>query len=312
MTVAGQSGSARRVCSSFHGAWDRDLEPALEVEDGGVVELHVPDASRDQIGEHAVVADLGSIDFDLMNPVAGPVFVRGAQPGDVLEIEVLEVQTRAWGWTAIVPGFGLLADDFQEPWLRISRIEGGRVLFGDRFELPCRPFPGTIGVAPGSPGAHSVIPPSRFGGNIDVRHLTAGATLLLPVGVEGALFSAGDGHAAQGDGEVCGSAIETGMEIALRLGVRRDIRVNAPQLLISAMSPAAEGRLHVTTGVAEDLHEAARGAARAMIERLSGLGLSPEEAYALLSVAGDLRIHEIVNAPRWVVGMALPEAVLAP
>ena len=225
MTVAGQPGSARHVCSSFHGAWDRDLEPALEIEDGDVVELRVPDASRDQIGEHSVVADLASIDFDLMNPVAGPVFVRGAQPGDVLEIEVLEVRPRAWGWTAIVPGFGLLAEDFQEPWLRISRIGNGRVLFGDRFELPCRPFPGTIGVAPESPGPHSVIPPSRFGGNIDIRHLTAGATLFLPVGVEGALFSAGDGHAAQGDGEVCGSAIETGMEIVLRLGVRRDLRV---------------------------------------------------------------------------------------
>ena len=311
MTAAGQPDKARHVCSSFHGVWDRSLQPALEVEDGEILELHVPDASREQIGEHAVVGDLASIDFDLMNPVAGPVFVRGARPGDVLEVEVLEVRTRAWGWTAIVPGFGLLADDFPEPWLRISRIEEGRVFFGERFQLPSRPFPGTIGVAPESPGPHSVIPPSRFGGNIDVRHLTAGATLFLPVGIEGALFSAGDGHAAQGDGEVCGSAIETGMEIALRLGVRRDIRVDAPQLLVPAMSPVAEGRVHVTTGVAEDLHEAARGAARAMIERLSGLGLGPEEAYALLSVAGDLRIHEIVNAPRWVVGMALPEAVLA-
>jgi acetamidase/formamidase len=186
------------------------------------------------------------------------------------------------------------------------------VLFGDRFELACRPFPGTIGVAPTSPGPHSVIPPSRFGGNIDVRHLTAGATLYLPVGVEGALFSAGDGHAAQGDGEVCGSAIETGMEIVLRLGVRSDLRIGAPQLVVPDLTPAAGGRVHVTTGVAEDLHEAARGAARAMIERLTGFGLGPEEAYALLSVAGDLRIHEIVNAPRWVVGMALPEAVLAP
>ena len=272
----------------------------------------MPDASRDQIGERAVVADLASVDFDLMNPVAGPVFVRGARPGDVLEVEVLEVRTRAWGWTAIVPGFGLLADDFPEPWLRISRIEDGRVLFGDRFQLPSRPFPGTIGVAPESPGPHSVIPPSRFGGNIDVRHLTAGATLFLPVGVEGALFSAGDGHAAQGDGEVCGSAIETGMEIALRLGIRRDMRIDAPQLLVPTVAPPVSGSLHITTGVAEDLHEAARGAARAMVDLLSGrFGLAPEEAYALTSIAGDLRIHEIVNAPRWVVGMALPVAVLA-
>jgi acetamidase/formamidase len=312
MTVAGQPGSARRVCSSFHGVWDRDLEPALELEDGDIIELQVPDASRDQIGEHAVVADLASVDFDLMNPVAGPVFVRGARPGDVLEVEVLEVRTRAWGWTAIVPGFGLLADDFPDPWLRISRIADGRVLFGDRFQLPARPFPGTIGVAPESPGPHSVIPPSRFGGNIDVRHLTAGATLFLPVGVEGALFSAGDGHAAQGDGEVCGSAIETGMEIVLRLSVRRDMRIDAPQLVVPTMASPVAGSLHVTTGVAEDLHEAARGAARAMVELLSGrFGLAPEEAYALTSIAGDLRIHEIVNAPRWVVGMALPAAVLA-
>ena len=263
------------MCSSFHGAWDRDLEPALEVEDRDIVELHVPDASRDQIGERAVVADLASVDFDLMNPVAGPVFVRGARPGDVLEVEVLEVRTRAWGWTAIVPGFGLLADDFPEPWLRISRIEDGRVLFGDRLQLPSRPFPGTIGVAPESPGPHSVIPPSRFGGNIDVRHLTAGATLFLPVGVEGALFSAGDGHAAQGDGEVCGSAIETGMEIALRLGVRRDIRIDAPQLLVPTVAPRVPGSLHITTGVAEDLHEAARGAARAMIDLSPAASASP-------------------------------------
>ena len=312
MAVAGQPGGARHVCSSFHGVWDRDLEPALELEDGDIVELQVPDASRDQIGERAVVADLASVDFDLMNPVAGPVFVRGARPGDVLEVEVLEVRTRAWGWTAIVPGFGLLADDFPEAWLRISRIEDGRVLFGDRLQLPSRPFPGTIGVAPESPGPHSVIPPSRFGGNIDVRHLTAGATLFLPVGVEGALFSAGDGHAAQGDGEVCGSAIETGMEMALRLGIRRDMRIDAPQLLVPTVAPPVAGSLHITTGVAEDLHQAARGAARAMIDLLSDrFGLTPEEAYALTSVAGDLRIHEIVNAPRWVVGMALPAAVLA-
>jgi acetamidase/formamidase len=311
MTVAGQPRRARHVCSSYHGTWNRDLEPALEAEDGDVVELHVPDASRDQIGEHAVVADLATIDFDLMNPVAGPVFVRGARPGDVLEVEVLELRTRTWGWTAIVPGFGLLADDFPEPCLRISRIEDGRVLFGDRIALPSRPFPGTIGVAPDSPGPHSVIPPSRFGGNIDVRHLTVGARLFLPVGVEGALFSAGDGHAAQGDGEVCGSAIETGMEIALRLGVRRDMRIETPELLVPTVGTPVAGSVHITTGVAEDLHEAARAASRAMIGRLSRLGLIPEEAYALLSIAGDLRIHEIVNAPRWVVGMALPEAVLA-
>ena len=303
-----------RVCdSALHGVWDRSLAPAVEVESGDIVELTVPDASDGQVTEQTGAADLAALDFTRMNPVAGPVFVTGAQPGDVLEVEILEVQPRAWGWTGIVPGFGLLADDFLEPWLRVSRIEADRVLFGDGVELPCRPFPGTIGVAPDSPGPHSVLPPSRFGGNIDIRHLTAGARLLLPIGVEGALFSAGDGHAAQGDGEVCGSAIETGMSIAVRLVVRRDLRIDAPQLSIPAPTLApGTGSTYVTTGVAEDLHEAARAAVRAMIEHLvARYRFSPEEAYAVTSVAGDLRIHEIVNAPRWVVGATIPEAIFA-
>jgi acetamidase/formamidase len=310
MKSLGLSGTPR-VCTSLHAVWDRELEPAIEIESGAVVELAAPDASHDQIGDATVAADLASVDFDRMNPVAGPVFVRGARPGDVLEVEILDVRTRAWGWTAIVPGFGLLADDFPDPWLRISRIESGRVQFEDRIELPSRPFPGTIGVAPESAGAHSTLPPSRFGGNIDMRQLTAGATLFLPIGVEGALLSVGDGHAAQGDGEVCGSAIETGMEIALRVAVRRDMRIDAPQLFAPAPHAPSDRGVHITTGVADDLPKAARDATRSMIELLCArFNFAPQEAYALTSVAGDLRIHEIVNAPNWVVGMSLPEAVM--
>ena len=306
--------TVHRVCgAALHNAWDRDIEPAIEIESGDVVELTVPDASHGQIGEGAVAADLVSVDFTRMNPVGGPVFVLGAHPGDVLEVEILEVRTNAWGWTAIVPGFGLLPDDFPEPWLRISRIEGDRVRFGDGFELPSRPFPGTIGVVPDSTGPHSILPPSRFGGNIDIRYLTAGTKLLLPVGVEGALLSVGDGHAAQGDGEVCGSAVETGMKIALRLRLRRDLRIVAPQLSVpTAGVPTFSDGIYVTTGVAEDLHEAARAAVRAMIDHLvTRYGTAPEEAYALTSIAADLRVHEVVNAPRWVVGAAIPEAIFA-
>ena len=294
----------------LHRVWDRALEPAVEIEPGDVVELAVPDASDGQIGEHARAEDLAALDLGRMNPVAGPVFVRGARAGDVLDVEVRSVRTRGWGWTGIVPGFGLLAGEIDGPWLRISPIEGGRVAFGDGIALPARPFPGTIGVAPSEPGPHSILPPSRFGGNLDIRWLAAGARLLLPVGVEGALLSVGDGHAAQGDGEVCGSAIETGMEIALRVRVRRDVRIDAPHVDVPAGE--APGACHVVTGVAEDLHEAARSAVRGMVDHLATRrGLAPEEAYALASVAGDLRIHEVVNAPRWVVGMSLPEAVFA-
>jgi acetamidase/formamidase len=179
--------------------------------------------------------------------------------------------------------------------------------------LPYDPFPGTIGVAPAEPGQHSIVPPRRWGGNLDIRHLRAGTTLLLPVGVEGALFSVGDTHAAMGDGEVCGTAVEAPMEIAVRLTVRRDVRVQAPQFTIPReaselkRTPGGPGAIHVCTGVGPDLMEAARDAIRALVEyQVDHHGRDRREAYAIASVAADLRIHEIVDAPNWVVGAFLP------
>ena len=147
---------------------------------------------------------------------------------------------------------------------------------------------------------------------MDTKHLRVGTTLYLPVGVEGALFSIGDTHSAQGDGEVCGTAIETAMEVSLRLSVRRDFRIDAPRYRVPAGSlPRAEGTgYHVSTGVASDLMEATRLAVRATIDHLGeSHGLPREEAYALCSVAVDLRIHEVVDAPNWVVGAFLPDDV---
>jgi acetamidase/formamidase len=290
--------------------WDNTIDPACEVSSGDSIELAVPDASYGQIAEESGAADLGTIDFSLMNPLAGPVFVRGACRGDTLEVEILGVETESWGWTGIVPGFGLLAEDFPRPWLRISEIEQGVVRFRDDVEVSCRPFPGTIGVTPDRPGPHSVIPPSEFGGNLDVRYLTVGTRLFLPVGVNGALFSVGDGHAAQGDGEVCGSAIETGMQITVRLTARPDLHVGAPQLLVPEPGLRASGSVYVTMGVADDLRTAAQDAVRAMIEHLGATrSLDPDEAYALTSIAGELRINEVVNAPMWVVSAAMPDSI---
>jgi len=251
-----------------------------------------------------------------VNPVSGPVFVKGAKPGDTLAVEILELRPRDWGWTAIIPGFGLLADEFPDPWLRISKVEEGarRVAFAEGVELPFEPFPGTIGVALPEPGEHSVVPPSVWGGNMDVKHLRTGTTLFLPVGVEGALFSVGDTHAAMGDGEVCGTAVEAPMDITVRLSVRRDMSIAAPQYHLAAgdLARTEGGTHHVTTGVGPDLMEAAREATRAMIGHLgSRYGLDRQEAYALCSVACDLRIHEVVDVPNWVVGMFLPESILA-
>jgi acetamidase/formamidase len=299
---------------AFNYVWDNAVEHALEVESGDTVEFHVRDASDEQITPGSGVEDVATLDFTHVNPVSGPVFVKGARPGDVLEVEIVSFRPRDWGWTAIIPGFGLLADEFPEPWLKISQVdeERGRVAWSDGLSLPYRPFPGTIGVAPAEPGEHSIVPPSRWGGNMDVRHLGMGVRLLLPVGVEGALFSVGDTHAAQGDGEVCGTAIETAMDVVLRLGLRRDLTVEAPQYVLppGAQSAAEQGGYHVCTGVAPDLMEATRHAVRATIDHLGEQrGLDREEAYALTSVACDLRIHEVVDAPNWVVGMFVPDEI---
>ncbi|MGH3001456.1 MAG: acetamidase/formamidase family protein [Gaiellaceae bacterium] len=299
---------------AFAYAWDNALEPALEIESGERVLLHVRDASDEQIDEHSEVDAVGRLDFGHVNPVSGPVFVKGARPGDVLDVELLELRPQGWGWTAIIPGFGLLADEFPEPWLRISSVEpdSGRVRFSERVTLPFRPFPGTLGVAPPGPGPHPILPPSRFGGNLDTKYLTPGARLFLPVGVEGALFSIGDTHAAQGDGEVCGTAIETAMDVLLRLSVRRDFGVDAPQLHVPATALAVPEPIgyHVCTGVGPDLMEATRAAVRATIRHLGERhDLERQEAYALASVAVDLRIHEVVDAPNWVVGAFVPESI---
>jgi acetamidase/formamidase len=299
---------------AFNYVWDNSIEPALEVEDGEAIELHVRDASDEQIRADSGAEDVTKLDFDHVNPVSGPVFVKGARPGDVLAVEVLEFRPPDWGWTALIPGFGLLADEFPEPWLRISRVDAaaGHVAWSDEISLPYRPFPGTIGVAPAEPGSHPILPPSRWGGNLDTKHLVEGTTLYLPVGVEGALFSLGDTHAAQGDGEVCGTAIETAMDVAVRLSVRRDFQIDAPQYRLpeGALAEAARPAYHVCTGVGPDLMEGAKDAVRATIRRLEEKrGLGREEAYALCSVAVDLRIHEIVDAPNWVVGAFLPDDI---
>jgi acetamidase/formamidase len=181
--------------SAEHAAvvWDNAAQPALEIESAEVVELEAADASGGQLSAESTAADVAGMDLGRVNPITGPVFVRGAEPGDVLAVEILELRPKPWGWTAIIPGFGLLADEFPEPWLRISEVDAGsgRVRFADDVTLPFSPFPGTIGVAPAEPGRHSVVPPSRWGGNMDIKHLRPGTTLLLPVGVTGACSRSG-------------------------------------------------------------------------------------------------------------------------
>lgn len=298
----------------FHLAWDNSIAPIATIQSGEEVSFDLLDASCGQITAASTVAAIASLDFARVDQVNGPIYVEGAAPGDTLQIELLDLQPADWGWTAIIPGFGLLADEFPDPALKIWRLEDGWAEFAPGIRIPLDPFCGEIGLAPAAAGALSTIPPYRHGGNMDTKHLTRGATLYLPVEVEGALFSMGDGHAAQGDGEVCGTAIETPMRATVRLTVRKDLRVDAPEFQTAGPLAARTnvGPFYAADGVAPDLMEAARKAIRAMIAYLQRThGLNREQAYMLCSVAVDLKISEIVDAPNWIVTAYLPLSLFA-
>jgi acetamidase/formamidase len=293
-----------------HNAWDNAIEPVLELAPGDRIELDLLDAGGGQLTADSTSADVAGLDFGRVNPVTGPIRVAGAQPGDAVTVRVAELAVGEWGWTAVIPGFGLLADDFPIPYLTISRISGGFVTlpFGPR--VPVLPMIGTLGVALPEPGAHPLVPPSRFGGNLDIRQLTAGATVRLPVGVPGALLSAGDAHAAMGDGEICGTGVETSATAVLEIGLEPGA---APANPVLRTAPEAQrtGSALATTGVAPDLMVATRDAARALIDEVvRATGLAPVEAYLLASVAADLKISEVVDAPNWVVSCHLSTDLL--
>lgn len=292
-------------------AWDKATPPALTVAPGDTVELDIREASDGQILPTSTSADVAGLDQARANPITGPVAVEGARPGDTLVVHIEEVSVDTWGWTAVIPEFGLLADDFPDPHLAVSRIRSGAVAFGDTgLVLPLRPFIGTIGVAPAEPGPHDTIPPLPTGGNMDWRDVRPGAVLRLPVEVDGALLSVGDTHAVQGDGEVCGTAVETPAIVRLRLEVERGEQLDLPQLTIPA-EPAPLGERHATSGIGPDLYTAAADATRAMVEWLSSHhGLAPVDAYLLCSVIADLRIREVVDEPNWVVSLDFPLDVL--
>jgi amidase len=299
-----------------HLGWDHTFAPALTVEPGETIAFECLDASRGQIVASSTVAAVTTLDFGLVNPVTGPVFIDGAEPGDVVKITMGDFDPSGFGWTANIPGFGLLADQFPDPALHIWSYDKARMTpaaFSPMGRVPLRPFAGTIGLALAEPGHHSVVPPRRVGGNMDIRDLTTGSTLYLPVEVAGGLFSIGDTHAAQGDGEICGTAIESPMSLTLTLDLIKDTPLAAPRF--TTPGPVSrhldEKGYEVTTGVGPDLMTGAREAVSRMVDLLSArFGLSPVDAYMLCSVCADLRISEIVDQPNWIVGFYFPRIVL--
>lgn len=299
-----------------HFGWNNAFPPCRTVAPGDTLEFEIRDASAGQIPEGAGVEAVRALDLALVNPVTGPIFVDGAAPGDALKVTILSFEPSGWGWTANIPGFGLLADQFPEPALHHWRYDPGMTqpaLFGPGGRVPLRPFTGTIGVAPAEPGLHSIVPPRRVGGNMDARDIFAGTELLLPIEVAGALFSVGDTHAAQGDGEVCGTAIESPMKVALKLDLVKGAAPSFPRF----RTPGPVSRhldshgYEVTTGIAPDLMAGAKIAVSEMVDLLGRrFGYAAVDAYMLCSTCADLRISSIVDMPNWVVSMYFPRCVL--
>jgi acetamidase/formamidase len=305
----------RHTIHQQHHGWDNRLAPAVRIAPGESLEFDVADASGGQLGEKSVVGDVAKMDFAKINPVAGPVFIDGAEPGDVLKVTLLSFAPSGWGWTANIPGFGLLADEFKEAALHLWHYDPktlAAALFGRWAKVPLKPFTGTIGVAPAEPGLHSIVPPRRVGGNMDVRDIALGTELFLPVEVAGALFSVGDTHAAQGDGEVCGTAIESPMRVALQFDLLKRQPLAYPRFRTQGPVTRhldAKG-YEVTTGIGPDLMQAARASVRSMVDLLGRQhGLAAIDAYLLCSVCGDLRISEIVDMPNWTVSFYLPRII---
>ncbi|ESZ40446.1 acetamidase/formamidase family protein [Mesorhizobium sp. L2C066B000] len=298
-----------------HFGWDNSFAPAERVAPGATIEFQCLDAAGGQLNADSTVAEIVKLDFAGVNPVTGPIFVEGAEPGDALKVTIEMFKPSGFGWTANIPGFGLLADDFTEPALNIWKYDAAALepaLFGKNARVPLKPFAGTIGNAPAEMGLHSVVPPRRVGGNLDIRDLAAGTTLYLPVEVAGALFSVGDTHAAQGDGEVCGTAIESPMDVVLKLDLVKDARLKTPRFTTPGPVTShldAKG-YEVTTGIGPDLMAGAKEAVAQMVDLLAGrYQIDPVEAYMLASVCGDLRISEIVDMPNWVVSFYFPRCV---
>jgi len=346
-----------------HNRYHPDIAPIFEIGEGVEIALETRDGVDGQLGPATTIADFATMDFGAIHPLTGPVFVKGAMPGDLLEIEFTDIIPQATGFSAIVPGMGFLRDIMTDPflvhwqmrdnWATSPQIPGVRI--------PGAPFMGVSAVAPSAkaladwtareqqvivrggmafpPDAAGAVPagpcgltglrtlpPRENGGNFDVKQLTKGAKLFLPVFKEGALFSTGDGHFAQGDGEVCVTAVEMGATAVVRFKLHKGVaaarKFSAP--VFSRVSYFADPRFAAperflgvmgmpinTAGEieAENLTLACRNALLNMIELLRERGFSREQAYVICSVAVDLRISNVVDVPNYVVSALLPEAI---
>ncbi|MCC6905373.1 MAG: acetamidase/formamidase family protein [Anaerolineae bacterium] len=292
--------------------WDNSVEPRLVIDPGDVVVFDCPECG-DQFTPDWTTEDMLNADGSKFHALIGSVYINSARPGDVLEVEVLRLEHHNWGWTAFSPGFGLLDDDFRaEPYIHHWRIEGDDCHFGvNGIVVPYEPFCGVMGVAPAETGRFRTIPPHFGGGNMDTRDMGVGSTVWFPVFADGALFSCGDCHAAQGHGEVCGTGIEAPITVTLRFNVRKDMSIREVQFRAPSPLTRTDNRgYHVTTAHGPDLWQNSQNALRYTLDwMVQEHGITRGQAYALASCASDLKITEIVDAPNWIVGCYTPLSI---
>ena len=344
-----------------HNRWHPDIPPAVEAQPGEEVVMQTRNAFDGEVTPSSTAADVGNVNLRLVHPLTGPVYVQGAEPGDLLQVDIQNIEPARVGFTTIIPGFGFLRDVFLEPYVVHWNIQDGYAespgLPGVR--VPGAPFMGTIGVAPSrqlrqeillreeelrrrggavlgpepidavpateplaSEGLRTV-PPREHGGNMDIKQLVAGTRLLLPVFTEGALFSAGDAHYAQGDSECCGTAIEMDCTLHVSFQVlkgqadsrnlrtpvfERDDYYATPEMAAPRRFLASTGMCIDGEGVneSENLTLAARNALLNMIQLLMERGWTREQAYCICSVAVDLKISQVVDVPNFIVSAFLP------
>lgn len=290
--------------NKIHFSWKPSRDPIGRVNDGDSFKVKVPDSSTMQVKEDWTTADMPKLDTGKFDGAVGPIHVEGAEPGDAIEVTISDIITGSWGWTSIQPDFGFIKKRFQNRLVIWNIKDGFAQTKGDFLKgvrVVVKPFLGVIGVAP-SEGEFGMIPPQYFGGNMDNHLLVKGARLYLPVQQKGALLSVSDPHASQGDGEVCGTAIETSAEVTLNVKVHKNAKMTYPR----AFSPYVDNEEKIVAmGIAPDLKEAAQLALDNMFDELNMYDFTEEESYALMSVVGDLRISEIVDEPNFVVSATI-------
>ena len=290
-----------------HNKWSKTFEPVLTVDSGAIIEAHLVEASGGHVTKQTVAEDLpGILAIGPFHALTGPVAVNGAEPGDVLAVTLHEIEVQDWGWSAVFPGFGFLADEFTEPYIRIFEFEEGQteLEYAPGITIPFRPFPGVMGVAPDTEELWSTVPPRHNGGNMDDRDMVEGTTTYFPVLVEGGMFSIGDPHVAQGDGEISGTAIEGDLRVVYEIELIKDGR--------DMPSPQYESETHYSvTGYGVTIDDAAKMATRAMLDYIvDETGMDRTEAYVLASLAADLKIAEVVDVPHMLVTMRISKELL--